>query len=315
MKKVFVIIVTYNGMKWLPECIASLVTSTIPVTILIVDNNSTDGSVPYIEKNFNEVILFKEEFNLGFGKANNIGLAYALEQNADYVFLLNQDAFVDTETIQNLINVAIDNQDFGIISPVQLEYSGNALELYFYKFLACTATRNFYSDFVLSKPLKAIYEVPFIQAAAWLLPISTLRKIGGFDPIFFHYGEDDNYCQRVLFHNLKIGVAPNVYVRHDSNMTPKPLVPLFSDLYFSNYEKQLYIKYGDLNYDFSVSNIKIEKNKIFKLLIFGCLRFNLKKINGALKQLSVLKECSERIRISRKTNKIINAHYISKNIF
>ncbi|MCW2119434.1 glycosyltransferase family 2 protein [Flavobacterium sp. 7A] len=311
MKKVFVIIVTYNGMKWLPECLASLVTSTVPVTILVIDNNSTDGSASYIEENYNDVILFKEKVNLGFGKANNIGLAYALGQNADYVFLLNQDAFVEPETIQNLINVACEHQDYGIISPVQLEYSGNALEMYFYKFMACTATRNFYSDFVLSKSLKAIYEVPFIQAAAWLLPISTLRKIGGFDPIFFHYGEDDNYCQRVLFHNLKIGVVPNVYIRHDSNMTPKPMVPLFSDLYFLNYEKQLYIKYGDLNCDFSVSNIKIEKNKIFKLLIFGCLSFNSQKIKGAFKQLTLLKECNKRIRISRKTNEIINAHYIS----
>jgi GT2 family glycosyltransferase len=298
-------------MKWLPECIASLVTSTVPVTILVIDNNSTDGSVPYIEENYNDVILFKEKVNLGFGKANNIGLAYALEQNADYVFLLNQDAFVNPETIQDLITVASDHKEYGIISPVQLEYSGNTLELYFYKFMACTATRNFYSDYVLSKPLQAIYDVPFIQAAAWLLPIKTLKKIGGFDPMFFHYGEDDNYCQRVVFHNLKIGVVPNVYIRHDSNMAPKRLIPLFSDTYFSNYKKQLYIKYGDLNYNFSKSNITVEKNKIFKLLIVGCLSFNLKKINGALKQLTVLKECSERIRISRKTNGILNAHYIS----
>ncbi len=49
--------------------------------------------------------------------------------------------------------------------------------------------------------IKDVYDFNFISAAAWLLPINTLKMIGGFDPIFFHYGEDENYCQRIKYHN------------------------------------------------------------------------------------------------------------------
>ena len=52
-------------------------------------------------------------------------------------------------------------------------------------------------------------------AAAWLLPIDTLKTSGGFDPIFFHYGEDVHYISRVLYHGLNIYIVPGAFVRHD----------------------------------------------------------------------------------------------------
>ena len=51
--------------------------------------------------------------------------------------------------------------------------------------------------------LDDVYNTHYVNAAAWLLPRKTLEMIGGFDPIFFHYGEDDNYMNRVLYHGLK----------------------------------------------------------------------------------------------------------------
>lgn len=310
MNKIFVIIVTYNGMEWLPECLESILNSSVPATVIVVDNNSIDNSVAFIKEEYDSVILLKEKSNLGFGKANNIGMSYALKHGADFVFLLNQDAFLEPTTIEKLIDVSIGNQEFGILSPVQLDYTGNSLETCFYKFMANTTIKSFYSDYVLSKMIKDVYEVPFIQAAAWLLPITTLKKIGGFDPLFFHYGEDDNYCQRVLFHNMKIGVVPEAFIRHDSNINPKTPIPLFSDSYFLNYERQLYVKYGDLKYDFSNKNIKIERKKAYKLMIMGCVSLSLFKIKGGFKQILVLNKSVENILKSRNINSISNAHYI-----
>lgn len=310
MSNVVIIIATYNGIKWLPECLESVVNSSINVTIVVVDNNSKDSSVAYIKENFSEIVLFEQESNLGFGGANNIGMAYALKQNADFVFLLNQDAFVEPTTIEKLIEISCQNLQFGVLSPIQLDYSGNFLETYFYKFMANNATKSFYSDFVLSKTIKEIYEVPFIQAAAWLLPIRTLKKIGGFDPIFFHYGEDDNYCQRVLYHDMKIGVVPDAFIRHDSNVGQKLKEALFSDSYFVNYVRQLYVKYGDLNNDFSIKNINKERRKIYKLIAVGFICFSLYKIKGGIKQFLVLNKIVKKIIISRTTNSSINEHYI-----
>jgi GT2 family glycosyltransferase len=310
MYNVIVIIASYNGMKWLPECLESVVNSSVPVTIVVVDNNSKDDSVIYIKENYGTIILLEQESNLGFGRANNIGMGYALNQNADFVFLLNQDAFVEINTIEKLINTSRENEGFGILSPVQLDYSGTSLETYFHKFMANTATKSFYSDYVLSKILKDIYEVPFIQAASWLLPITTLKKIGGFDPIFFHYGEDDNYCQRVIFHNMKIGVVPEAFIRHDSNVNIKPLFPLFSNSYFLNYERKLYVKYGNLNYDFTHENIKAERKNAYKLIVFGFVGFSLFKIKGGVKQLFALNKFVENILKSREMNSNNNTHYI-----
>lgn len=311
MNKVFAIIVTYNGMKWLPECLDSVVNSSIPVTVILIDNNSSDKSVAYVKENYKSIILLEQEKNLGFGKANNIGMAYALKQNADFVFLLNQDAFVESNTIEKLIAVSSKNPQFGVLSPVQLDYSGNSLEAYFFRFMAHSAAKSFYSDFVLSKTIMEIYEVSFIQAAAWLLPIKTIKEVGGFDPMFFHYGEDDNYCQRVLYHNMKIGVASGIFIRHDSNVSPKQAIALFSEAYFNNYERQLYVKYGDLNTDFSIKHIEKERKKIFKLIIIGCVSFNLFKIKGRLKQLRILNSCVKEINISRKINSLSNSNYIA----
>lgn len=298
-------------MKWLPECLDAVVNSSIAVTVVLIDNNSQDNSVAYIKENYNNIVLFEQETNLGFGIANNIGMAYALKQSADYVFLLNQDAYVESNTIEKLITVSTKNPQFGLISPIQLDYSGNFLEAYFFKFMAHSNARSFYSDFVLSKVIKDVYEVPFIQAAAWLLPINTLKKIGGFDPMFFHYGEDDNYCQRVLFHHMKVGVASSVFIKHDSNVAPKPVIALFSEAYFNNYTRQLYVKYGNLNIDFTVKNNRRERNKIFKLIIIGCVSLNFFKIKGGFKQLRMLNSCVKEINRSRKINSLSNTHYIA----
>ncbi len=309
--KVFAIVVTYNGMKWIEECLNSILNSSIPVEIIVIDNCSSDETVVYLKSNFKKIILFEHKENLGFGKANNIGMSYALIQNANFVFLLNQDAFVEKFTIEKLIEASLKYPDYGIISPIHLDYSGKLLEHYFYKFMANNATRSFYSDFVLSNRIKKVYDVPFIQAASWLLPIKTLKTIGGFDPVFFHYGEDDNYCHRVLYHNMKIAVVSDVFIRHDSNIDPKPILSLFSNSYFSNYEKQLYVKYGNLNYDFSIEHLENEKNEIYKLMINGFLCFDFFKIKGAFKMISILKQCIKQVIISRNKNIIVGANYIN----
>src|SRR5210317_1231583 len=105
MENVYAIVVTYQGLKWYKKCFDSLQDSTIPVKIIAVDNGSGDGSVDFINNNFKGIQLISQGSNQGFGKANNRGIKEALKQNADYVFLLNQDAWVEPPTIEKLISV------------------------------------------------------------------------------------------------------------------------------------------------------------------------------------------------------------------
>jgi GT2 family glycosyltransferase len=93
MKRIYTIIVTYNGMKWIEECLNSILNSSIPVFIIVVDNYSTDGTIKFIKENFSKIILLQQNENLGFGKANNIGISYALKHNADFVFFIKSRCF------------------------------------------------------------------------------------------------------------------------------------------------------------------------------------------------------------------------------
>ncbi|NRS89394.1 GT2 family glycosyltransferase [Flavobacterium sp. 7E] len=308
--KVCVVVVSYNGMKWIEECLSSILNSSIETTIIVVDNCSKDGTVDYIKTNFKTVKLLEQKENLGFGKGNNIGISYALKVKTDYVFLLNQDAFIDKDTISNLINAAYKNPQFGILSPIQLNYSGNLLEEYFFNFMAKDKTRSFYSDFVLKNKLQDIYNIEFVQAASWLIPVAAIMKIGGFDPIFFHYGEDNNYCQRMLYHNLQIGIVSNAYMRHDANKHNMEQISIFSEKYFILYERNLKVLFANINQEFNENNLRYEKRKVYKELFFSILKLNFTKMRGFSNKLRNFEKTINKILISRKTNKIINTHYL-----
>ena len=221
--KVFVIVVTYKGMIWYDRCFMSLRESVLPVKTIVVDNASGDGSADYIREKYPEIHLIESEKNLGFGRANNIALRYALDNGCDYCFLLNQDAWIEPDTIAGLVNIAQANPDFGILSPVHLTKEKDNIEKLLLRRLDDfrITNRALFDDLYFGR-LKDIYWTKYVNAAAWFLPRNTIETIGGFDPIFYHYGEDDNYINRVLFHGLKIGICPKLRIVHD-NDRPRPL--------------------------------------------------------------------------------------------
>ena len=311
MKKILVIIVTYNGSKWIENCIDSVVNSSLASDVFIVDNCSSDDTVSIIENKYaNFIILHKSKINLGFGKGNNIGLKYALANCYDYVFLLNQDAFLEKDTLKRMIAVSESNAGYGILSPIHLNADGNQLEMYFSQFVNYQNNPHFYSDFVMIKEVKDVYDFKFISAAAWLLPLTTLKNIGGFDPLFWHYGEDDNYCQRVLYHNLKIGVVPNTFVRHDTKIRQYNLDYLYSTRYFQDYEKDLQVKYGNINYQTHVDILLYERKKLVKCLYLSFARFDFRDVKATFRKLKSVKRIIDQIGESRNINVSMGSHYI-----
>lgn len=208
-RKVCVIIVSYNFEPWIDKCLSSVFASTIHATVLVIDNNSSDNTVERIEKDYPKVKLIKNKENLGFGKANNVGLSYALENNYDYAFLLNQDTWIEKDMFEKLIEASKANPDYGIISPVHLSSDGKSLDHGF------AIYSNKQSIEELPHPSNQLVEIPFVNAAFWLLPIEIVKNIGGFSPLFYHYGEDRNYLLRMTFHKYKIGYLPNTFATHD----------------------------------------------------------------------------------------------------
>jgi N-acetylglucosaminyl-diphospho-decaprenol L-rhamnosyltransferase len=204
-------------MKWAERCFSSLRTSSVPIHCIVVDNGSTDGTQDYIQRNFAEVDFRQNEENLGFGKANNIGIETAYKKGADFFYLMNQDAWIYEDSIQKLIDVYNNypqRNEIGILCPMQLDGTEKKLDIFLDKYIAQNFERRIISDFYINVT-QPFYELSFINAAHWFIPKDTIEKVGGFNPYFFHYGEDNEYVNRLKFHGKKIILCPESKVVHD----------------------------------------------------------------------------------------------------
>ncbi len=210
--RIFVIIVTYKGQRWYDKCLGSLRESIIPIQTIIVDNSPGEEDANYIRTNFPEVHLIKTNENLGFGRANNLGMRYALDNGCDYVFLLNQDTWIEPNSIAELVEIHKENSEYSLLSPMHINPQNSMLGM-----LLDDGSLNYkiLSDYYVND-VKKLYPIVYVNAAAWLLPTKTLEIIGGFCPLFFHYGEDDDFLNRLRFHKMSVGLCPHVRIYHDS---------------------------------------------------------------------------------------------------
>lgn len=223
--RVLVIIVTYNGMKWIDRCLGSLKDSDEAVDVFVVDNGSTDGTPARVREIcrgwFRETAndgsgwwlagLVEPGQNLGFGGANNIGLRYALENGYSYVYLLNQNAWIQHDTITALVRDFEKDGSYGILSPIQTCADGTRPDPRF----EAKCGKYLPDRKSLLPGRKEVYDVPFVMAAHWMISRKCLEAVGGFSPAFHHYGEDDNYIHRCLWHGFRCGVDITVIGVHD----------------------------------------------------------------------------------------------------
>ena len=303
MEKVSIIVVTYNGLQWIEKCLQSILPS---YDVIVVDNNSTDGTLSIIEEKFSKVKVLAQKVNLGFGQANNIGISYAINKGADYVFLLNQDAYLKKNTISKLVELSGINKEYGVLSPIHLNGAGTKLDLNFSCYIQNNKELQY--DALKNHFTNQIYDVPFVNAAGWLIPKEIIEIVGGFDPIFFHYGEDDNFCQRVLFHGYKIGIAPEVYMMHDREYR-KPKINNSVAEYLKNLERRYKLELANINVNFN-SNIS-QKDKLWlKKILKYLLKFDFNLVNRCIKERKVYKKVIPAIIQSRELNKTKGAHYI-----
>lgn len=213
---IYTIIITYNAMQrnWINRCMESLSKSTVKTTPIIIDNGSTDGTREYVPLNYTDAVWMPQERNLGFGQANNLGMKYALEHQADYILLLNQDATVDPDTIEKMLTVS-DGES--LISPIHLNGDGTRIDEMF-RFSLKQSNNLMNDDLLIRHELAPCYESGEICAACWLMPVSLIKKIGGFNPLFFHYSEDNNYYHRMVYHGVKTLLVPDVHMYHDRKL-------------------------------------------------------------------------------------------------
>ena len=210
--KVLVIIVSYNFERWIDRCLGSLRSSVHPVDAVVIDNASQDQTLQRIKQDYPEIHLIESKTNLGFGRANNIGMEIALTEGYTHVFLLNQDAWIEPDTIGTLVGLSEQYPSYGILSPVHLTGKGDKPDPGFGHYAQLQTLQSLPSDDIL--PL------PFVNAAFWMIPASVLQKVGGFCPLFYHYGEDKDFVNRLTYHNYQVGYSPKVFGNHDREYRP-----------------------------------------------------------------------------------------------
>ncbi len=227
MIQLSIIIVNYNVKAFLQNCLLSIQKALdhIPSEIIVVDNASDDGSVEIIKKNFPHITLIESPANLGFSKANNIGLKLA---KGKYICLINPDTIVEENTFLEMIKFMESNSEAGLAGCKILNPDGTFQ-------LACR--RSFPTPWVaftkivgLSKifPKSKLfakynltyldenqtYEVDAVSGSFMFLRREVYEKIGGLDETFFMYGEDLDYCYRVKEAGYKVYYVHSTKIIH-----------------------------------------------------------------------------------------------------
>jgi GT2 family glycosyltransferase len=299
---VYFVVVTFNSVQFIKNCIVSILTYEPNARIIVVDNNSKDDTIAIV-KNFQDIHLISNQSNLGFGKANNIGIEYALSKGAEYLYLINHDAYLIESVTRKAIDIFNHNPEYGILTPFQVQENKNELEINFARFLSWDgALTQLINDSFLTGKEKEVYELPFAQAASWIIKKETILRVGLFNPLFFHYGEDNEYLNRLKYHGYKLGLISKSRIVHIANPLNINYKKNF-DNYHSNREfNKWLIGQLDLNSDFSLKSWIKSLLPYIKKLILSVLKMNLLRSFKLMLLLGRLLRVSIYIKSSRLRN-------------
>ena len=222
-----IIIVNYNVKEFLQNLIHSIekASSNLTKEIIVIDNASDDGSVEIIKEKFPSIKIIENKLNVGFGKANNQGLAIA---KGDYILFINPDSVVSEDTFDKMIlffkehpncglaGCKILNSDGTLQLPCRRSFPGP-----WTSFTKVTGLSNLFPKSKIFARYNLTYldenqtyEVDAVSGSFMMIRKEVYDKIGGFDEQFFMYGEDLDLCYRVQQSGYKVYYVHNTQVIH-----------------------------------------------------------------------------------------------------
>lgn len=231
MTKISIVIVNWNGFEDTSECLKSiqkLVLKNIQLSVVVVDNASTDDSVKELEKMKNFELLVTKE-NLGFAGGYNFGIRYAMRNKPDFILALNNDTIVDKDMLKDLVEAANGHPEAGLISPKI--YFAKGYEFHKDKYKKTELGKviwyaggnmdwnNVYGsnrgvDEVDNGQFDHAMETDFATGAAMLMRYKALRKVGLFDEKYFLYLEDADLSMRMKKKKWQVIYSPKAKVWH-----------------------------------------------------------------------------------------------------
>jgi GT2 family glycosyltransferase len=213
---VSIIIINYNGKNLLMKCIKSIKRfTTYPnYEIIVIDNNSTDGSIEMLSKKFKDTKIIKNSSNLGFSKACNIGIK---KSKGEYILLLNNDVeILEKDWLKGFLEV-VKEKDVGIVGcklifpDGKLQHAGGYI-------LPNAVTNNYGYDKPPDK-FSARREVDTVSGAALLIKREIIEQIGLLSEEYFMFYEETEWCKRCKERGYKIIYSPKPILMHDESKT------------------------------------------------------------------------------------------------
>jgi GT2 family glycosyltransferase len=217
MVRVAVVVLSWNGRDDTLACLRSLrAVDYEPLDIVVVDNDSTDGSAEAVRAEFPEVELLRCDENLGFAEGNDIGIHLALERGAEYVLLLNNDVEVEPGFLRPLVEEADRRQDVGAVCPKILFFESRD-RIWFAG--ASLDPRRGYGRHVRYRELDdpgetQVTETDRACGAAMLVSRRVLEQVGELDRELFIYVEDADWSLRARAAGLRHYVVPQSRIYH-----------------------------------------------------------------------------------------------------
>jgi GT2 family glycosyltransferase len=228
MAKLSIIIVNYNTKDLLTQCLKSLYGPKHPFDfeVIVVDNGSQDSSVAMIQQDFKQVRLLQKRDNLGFAKANNLGLAIA---RGEYILLLNSDTIVLNDALEKLVTFLDQTPEVAVVTGrlVYPDFSDQKVARRFptplnalfgrTTFLTRLFPKNKYTqEYLLSARhnFKEPFEVDWVSGACLMVKRRVLEEVGLLDERFWMYWEDADLCWRIKQRGWKVYCIPRAIIIH-----------------------------------------------------------------------------------------------------
>lgn len=280
-----IIIVSFNTKELLQQCLESLEAATIrvPFEIIIVDNASVDGSQEMIKEQFKDIFLIENSGNLMFARANNQGIAAA---RGRYLLLLNSDTIVQKSTIESLIDFLNEHPKAAAVGPKVLNLNGT-LQSKGFSFpsirgtiLNCLGIGKKTDNMILDKLKSLLFpnhywhendviSVGWVAGCCFMVRKSAIDLIGGLCEDLFFYGEEVEWCYRVVKANYEIWYLPTVAIEHIGGASSSKKIDecLLRKNYKLLCEKTIGIRRVVIS---SCMTILIRYSLYLALLIIGC---------------------------------------------
>jgi GT2 family glycosyltransferase len=223
MKRISVIIVSWNTRGLLKDCLDSIRTTGGPLIqeVIVVDNASSDGSPDMVTEEFPEVTLIRSKENLGFARGNNLGIERA---SGSWLALVNSDVVVHPGCLEQLAHYLETHREVGLTGPRVIGPDGRLQPTYRQlPTIWSTACRSLALDKIFSRLTKRKLnrwvngrpvQVEVLSGCFWVARREAVAQVGGLDERFFFYAEDLDWCKRFGDAGWKVVFVPTATATH-----------------------------------------------------------------------------------------------------